>query len=130
MKTSFYALLFFCLALPASATLPKHGQQKKCRTSGDASFFRDEGLSTKVSAKLQFNRSLAREQIDVKSSGGVVTLSGNVLSHDRIALAGKVAGDVGGVRCVINLLKVGPPPIKPSPAAKPVPEGPEKSGLR
>jgi hypothetical protein len=101
------ALLALMLtSAPAWAENPtKPGE---CR-GGDASFFRDEGLTLKVASKLQFNKTLLREKIQVKAVGGIVTLSGNVSSKDHIALAGKLAAGVEGVRCVNNFLKVGPP---------------------
>lgn len=73
-------------------------------------FFKDEALNLKVVAKLQFNKQLLRERIDVKTNQGVVTLSGNVSSIELISLAGRLASEVAGVVKVNNHLQVGPPP--------------------
>lgn len=97
------------LALASTPTwAQKPAKPGECR-GGDASFFRDEGLTLKVASKLQFNKTLLREKIHVKAVGGIVSLSGNVSSKDHIALAGKLAAEVQGVQCVNNFLKVGPP---------------------
>jgi len=61
----------------------------------------------KVATKLQFNRALLREQIEVRTVGGVVTLSGTVSSHEHRALAERIASEVSGVVRVNNSLKVG-----------------------
>jgi len=73
----------------------------------EPSFFRDEATTMKVSTKLQFNRALLREQIEVRTVGGVVTLSGTVSSHANRELAAKVASEVSGVVRVNNALTVG-----------------------
>jgi serine/threonine protein kinase/osmotically-inducible protein OsmY len=73
----------------------------------EPSFFRDEATTMKVSTKLQFNRALLREQIEVRTVGGVVTLSGTVSSETKRELAAKVASEVSGVIRVNNTLKVG-----------------------
>ncbi|MFT4103575.1 MAG: BON domain-containing protein [Burkholderiaceae bacterium] len=77
--------------------------------AGEASFFRDEGLTMKLQTKLQFNRELLREQIQVKVNGGVATLYGGVSTPQHIALALDIARQVDGIRCVNNFLRVGPP---------------------
>jgi len=70
-------------------------------------FFRDEATTMKVATKLQFNRALIREQIDVRTVGGVVTLSGTVSSSANRELAAKIASEVSGVVRVNNTLTVG-----------------------
>ncbi len=74
-------------------------------------FWRDQALTTKVQAKLQFNRRLwdASGGILVTSRSGVVTLTGNVPSPADIAEAEKIAAGVAGVVSVRNELRVGPP---------------------
>ncbi|MCZ7566340.1 MAG: protein kinase [Burkholderiales bacterium] len=69
-------------------------------------FFRDEATTMKVATKLQFSRALMREQIDVRTVGGVVTLSGSVASHENRALAERIASGVSGVVRVQNALRV------------------------
>jgi hypothetical protein len=75
--------------------------------AADASFFRDEAMTMKVATKLQFNKELLREKIAVKVSGGVATLSGAVTTAELASTAGKLAGQVEGIRCVNNQLTVG-----------------------
>lgn len=77
--------------------------------SGFGQFFKDEVTTLKVVAKLQFNMQLLREAVDVKTNGGIVTLSGNVSSTELIQLAGTLAAEVNGVIKVNNFLQVGPP---------------------
>jgi hypothetical protein len=114
MKTitkSFLYSLMIVWTVPASIAKPpqKDPPRKECHSSGESSFFKDEGIAIKVGSKLQFNKALLRETIDVKSSGGIVTLSGNVSTPEQIELAAKLASEVSGVLCVNNFLKVGPP---------------------
>lgn len=93
-------------AAPGASNAPK----LVCDAAGEKpSFFKDEWISNKVAVKLQFSKALLREKIDVKTSGGVVTLSGNVSTKDKIALAVKLARQVSGVRSVTSYLQVGPP---------------------
>lgn len=75
----------------------------------DVNFFRDNGLSVKLGSRLQFNKLLLRETIMAKVSGGVAILTGNVSSPDMVRAAGRIAAETGGIRCVQNHLKVGPP---------------------
>ena len=97
------------LAAPAApAAKPVAKPAVECR-AGETSFFRDEGMTMKVATKLQWNKELLREKIDVKVSGGVATLSGGVSIQEHIAAAGKVAAAVEGIHCVNNLLVVGTP---------------------
>jgi hypothetical protein len=86
---------------------PRKATTAACRP-GESSFFRDEALGMKVSTKLQFNKALLREKMQVKVSGGVATLSGGVSSPELIATAVSLASQVEGISCVNNLLKVGP----------------------
>ena len=78
-------------------------------TPGEPSFFRDEALTMKVATKLQFTKALLREKVNVKVSGGVAMLWGGLSSAEAVATAARLAGEVEGVRCVNNQLRVGPP---------------------
>ena len=94
-------------AAPAQArSAPPPDAPADARTSG---FWRDQSITTKVAAKLHFNRSLWRSGIEVETRGGVVTLRGNVPSQALIAEAVSIAGGVSGVRAVRSELRVGPP---------------------
>jgi serine/threonine protein kinase len=74
-------------------------------------FWRDQVLTTKVQAKLQFNRRLwdASGGIQVTARSGVVTLTGTVPSREDIAEAERIAAAVDGVTSVRNELRVGAP---------------------
>lgn len=111
------ALLLLSLAGAALSATPKHAakpQPAKACVPGEASFWADQGLTTKVATKLQFHKPLFREKVEVKATGGAVMLSGNLSSQAMIAEAVKTASAVSGVKCVQNYLKVGPPaPAQP-----------------
>lgn len=62
----------------------------------------------KLAAKLQFNKALLREKVNVKVTGGAALLWGGVSSAEAIATAARVASETQGVTCVTNQLKVGP----------------------
>jgi hypothetical protein len=73
-------------------------------TAGETNFFRDEAMTMKLATKLQFNKELLRERIEV------ATLSGAVTTQGLVHTAGKVAGEIEGIRCVNNRLVVGVAP--------------------
>ncbi|MCW7538042.1 BON domain-containing protein [Aquabacterium sp. A7-Y] len=104
-RASRRTLAAFAFLVACSGVLPA---QAACRP-GEASFFRDEALTMKVTTKLQFTKALMREKIRVKVTGGVAMLSGGVSSAEQIATAVRIARQVEGVRCVDNFMKVGPP---------------------
>ena len=112
-RHSAHALLLLALAASAFAA-PPHKPAAKPHASrpcvqGEPSFWKDQGLTTKVAAKLQFHKPLFREKVEVKVTGGAVMLSGNMSSQALIAEAVKTAAAVGGVKCVQNYLQIGPP---------------------
>jgi tRNA A-37 threonylcarbamoyl transferase component Bud32 len=74
-------------------------------------FWRDQVLTTKVQAKLQFNRNLwdASGGIQVAARSGVVTLTGFVPAREDIAEAERIAAAVDGVTSVRNELRIGAP---------------------
>jgi hypothetical protein len=80
-------------------------------------FWRDQGITTKVAGKLQFNRRLWRTGIQVETKAGVVTLRGQVPSQDLIDEAVRLAREVYGVRAVRNELKIGQPDFSSSPGS-------------
>jgi hypothetical protein len=97
-------------AHPSSASSPAAPRTAatECH-SGAPSFFRDEAMTIKVATKLQFNRALLREKVNVKVTGGVAMLWGGLSGTEAIAAAVRLASEVEGIRCVDNQLKVGPP---------------------
>lgn len=66
----------------------------------------DSAITTKVKAAILGDPALKTLQISVKTYKGVVQLSGFVDSMDMVDKAGKVAGQVSGVREVKNDLTV------------------------
>ena len=66
----------------------------------------DSAITTKVKAAIAGDPALKSLQISVKTYKGVVQLSGFVDSKDMVDRAGKVAGQVSGVREVKNDLIV------------------------
>ncbi len=71
----------------------------------------DQQLVSGVQAKLQRESALAGQNIQVSASNGVVTLSGAASDPASRALAGNDAGQIPGVRTVVNNLEVHPPQI-------------------
>ena len=93
-------------AAPAPATAPP-----PAKAEARGGFWRDQMLTTKVQAKLQFNRRLwdASGGIQVSVRSGVARLTGFVPSREDIAEAERIAAAVDGVTSVRNELRVGSP---------------------
>ena len=66
----------------------------------------DSAITTKVKAAILDEATLKTLQINVKTFKGSVQLSGFVDSEQSRAMAGEVAGRVGGVKEVVNDLIV------------------------
>ncbi len=96
----------------ADAADTRRGKTCEPRTE-DMSFFRDEAMTVKLSAKLQFNKAFLRERVAAKVSGGVAILTGYVSSSEQVRLAAKLAAETDGIRCVQNRLQIGVPPESP-----------------
>jgi len=67
----------------------------------------DASITTKVKAKLAADGDINPFNIDVDTNEGVVTLQGRVKSQDIRARAERLTRETGGVKRVINLVKVG-----------------------
>jgi len=84
----------------------------------------DAQITSEIQAKLFADPNISGKQIYVTTQDGVVTLSGNVLTDMERAAAGSDAGQVKGVKTVVNNLAVAPPvvaeaePEKPSPVVE------------
>jgi hypothetical protein len=104
-------LVFAVLAASAQASPPKGkaAPRPAACVPDEPAFWKDQALTTKVSAKLQFNTTLMGERIQVKVSGNAAILSGNVSSQKLIDQAVRLAAEVGGIKCVQSYLQVGPP---------------------
>jgi hyperosmotically inducible protein len=68
----------------------------------------DPDTSRKVKTALGLSKRLARFDINVTTSDGVATLTGQVPSEDIKSLAGEIARDTGGVKDVKNEITVDP----------------------
>jgi osmotically-inducible protein OsmY len=66
----------------------------------------DSTITTKIKADLLDDKSVSSTDVHVKTYKGVVDLSGFVNSQSEIAEAGRVAGQVSGVKSVHNNLIV------------------------
>lgn len=118
-----FALGALCLAIgPGAAAQPPSGLdlQAPPKPAGeclvrdaDISFFSDQGLTMKVTSRLQFNRELLTEKIDVRVVGAVAILDGRLPTSKLAETAVRIARETGGIRCVINEISVAgksPPP--------------------
>jgi hyperosmotically inducible protein len=68
----------------------------------------DPDTSRKVKTALGLSKRLARFEINVNTSDGVATLTGQVPSEDIKSLAGEIARDTAGVKDVKNEIAVDP----------------------
>jgi serine/threonine-protein kinase len=97
-------------AKPAPAPAPPAPKPEAARQEEPPTgYWRDQGITTKVAGKLQFNRRLWRTGIQIETKEGVVTLRGNVPSQELIDEAVRITREVYGVRAVRNELKIGQP---------------------
>jgi hyperosmotically inducible protein len=78
-------------------------------TSPKAENAANRALVKKVRHALARTKGLSPANIYVKAVDGTVTLTGNCVSNDQIALAGYAAEKVAGVNSVNNRLGIGTP---------------------
>ncbi len=86
----------------------------------------DPQITSEVQAKLFADPNISGKQIQVSTQAGVVTLQGSVPTEMERAAAGNDAGQVKGVKTVVNNIQVTPPvvaqvepePEKPSPVVE------------
>ncbi len=102
---------------PARASAPAPKAEPPRQEEPPTGYWRDQGITTKVAGKLQFNRKLWRTGIQVETKEGVVTLRGNVPTQDLINEAVKITREIYGVRAVRNELKIGQPDYSSSPGS-------------
>lgn len=95
-------------AAAAAALVLMLGLVAACKTTTSAGRqIDDAGIKTAVKAKLAADVRLSTlTNVDVNSTNGVVTLSGQVRTADERRLAGEVARGVDGVVRVNNELQV------------------------
>lgn len=98
-------------AAPSDTSLSSAARAKtrSACSPADSGFFRDQGLTMGLASKLKFNKKLLSEQIDVRVSSGVATLSGGVSTQAHITAALNIAAEMEGIACIHNFLRVGPP---------------------
>jgi BON domain len=83
-----------------------------CRTAPPAD---DPSLLTALQTRISSDSALAREPIQASVQDGVATLSGSVSSDAARALAANDAGQVPGIRTVVNDLTVFTPSVQSAP---------------
>lgn len=85
--------------------------RRKAREAGDAvtDAARDAAITAEVKGKLAADPGLSALAINVDTSGGRVTLTGTVPSHEAIGRATLLALETQGVREVVATLQVQPP---------------------
>jgi len=84
----------------------------------------DATLNTQVQSKLFSDQALRGESIQTAVAGGVVTLTGTVSSDAARSSAGTDAGQVAGVKTVVNNLTVQSAAVVTAPPPQPVPVKP------
>lgn len=99
MKNTILAVV---ASLVTALALPAYG----AKTSGE--HVDDGGIAASIKAGLLDNKDTSSMSINVESYKGTVQLSGFVDSQAEKDAAGKVAGDVDGVKKVINSLSIAP----------------------
>jgi BON domain len=84
----------------------------------------DAQIIGEVATKIQADSNLQTNTIAVQSTDGVVTLSGEVANEMERTAAGNDAGQVAGVRTVVNNLTVASAALPVAPVEQPVVEPP------
>ena len=72
----------------------------------------DASIAARVARALKDERSLERAHIGVDTRGGMVTLSGFASTIEDIALDGRLAGGIDGVRAITNAIRVANRPTR------------------
>jgi hypothetical protein len=131
MKTNFlirYGLewMVVCSLLVLSTGCNKPATQsaeKQAPSSVGQQTPNDQQILGNIQSRVQSERALNGQQIEVSVTGGVATLSGHVDSEASRALAAADSGAVDGVRTVINDLEVpAPKAVEPVGAARKAPK--------
>lgn len=95
---SIHPVLGTALLAPAIILMAAAGPLKASET--------DRRVESTIKNSYNFKTSLARDDISVHASAGVVTLAGTVVDDSDRVLAAETAGDIAGVKSVINQIKV------------------------
>lgn len=75
----------------------------------------DAQIASEVQSKVMSDPNVPSRQISIQAQNGVVTLAGNVTSDQERAAAANAAGQVEGVKTVVNNLQVSPAANMPAP---------------
>ncbi|HLJ87462.1 MAG TPA: BON domain-containing protein [Candidatus Angelobacter sp.] len=81
----------------------------------------DSQIASDVQNKIQTDGTVPEKQLTISSNDGVVTLSGNVSSQAAREAAGSDAGQIKGVKTVVNNLEVAPAAAQNMQAVAPPP---------
>ena len=96
----FIAAILAALLLLAAAAVSGPAAAQAAPSLADAS------ITARVERALHNERSLEHAHIGVDTRGGMVTLSGFASTIEDIAMAGRLAGGIDGVRAVTNAIRV------------------------
>lgn len=109
-KTSLILATVAALGLSTASTRvlaePTFGEKAGRAAEKTGDYLSDSALTAKVKTALIAETQLESMKIDVESSAGVITLSGEVPDKASITLASHVAKQVEGVKQVQNRLEV------------------------
>jgi osmotically-inducible protein OsmY len=98
-----HSLLMLFLAIVATLAAACAATPTQESTGG---YVDDSTITTKIKADLLDDKNVSSTDVHVKTYKGVVDLSGFVNSQSEISEAGRVAGQVSGVKSVHNNLIV------------------------
>jgi len=96
-----------------------------CGRKKEAEEISDSALTSQVEAKFQQDATLRTHTIHVTTQRGALTLSGQVSDESERVSAEKLAGDVTGVKQIIDLLAVGVAQSQPAPSTEQIATGPQ-----
>ena len=108
MRKLIAGVILLIIAAGAGYYVYTHGWKKPESFRALFSSSGDPDTSRKVKTALGLSKRLARFDINVTTSDGVATLTGQVPSEDIKSLAGEIARDTAGVKDVKNEIAVDP----------------------
>src|SRR5882724_4322938 len=108
MRKLIAAVIVLIIVAGAGYYIYTHGWKKPESFRALFSSSGDPDTSRKVKTALGLSKRLARFDINVTTSDGVATLTGQVPSEDIKSLAGEIARDTAGVKDVKNEISVDP----------------------
>ena len=110
---SLLAIFTFCVVAPqsveAASDLPQENKLSasgSMQAEGAGEYVDDSFITVAVKGKILEEKGLSSMQIAVETKAGIVTLSGTTDTVKHAQLAANIAKQVGGVKGVVNNLKV------------------------